>query len=58
MVKSLNLSVSVGIILYEAFKQRRESGFFDKRRLPPKDFEKLYNEWLKIEENDVPPENL
>lgn len=58
MVKSLNLSVSVGVILYEAFRQRRERGFFDKRRLPPKDFEKLYNEWLHIGENDVPPEDL
>ncbi len=58
MVQSLNLSVSAGVILYEAFKQRQEKGFFDRRQLPLKEFERLYKEWLKIEENDVPPEDL
>jgi len=46
MVQSLNLSVSVGIILYEAFKQRREKGFFDGRRLKDPEFERLRSKWL------------
>lgn len=48
MVQSLNLSVSVGIILYEAMKQRREKGFYKKRRLPSEKFEKYYKKWLSI----------
>jgi tRNA (guanosine-2'-O-)-methyltransferase len=46
MVQSLNLSVSVGVILYEAFKQRREKGFFDGRRLEDAEFERLRSKWL------------
>jgi tRNA (guanosine-2'-O-)-methyltransferase len=46
MVQSLNLSVSVGIILYEAMKQRRAQGFYDRRRLGDKEFEAYLRKWL------------
>ncbi len=52
MVRSLNLSVSVGIILYEAFKQRSAKGFYGTRQLPARDFESLYKEWLKISDEE------
>ena len=46
MVQSLNLSVSVGIILYEALKQRWGRGFFNKRRLSEEEFEAYLRKWL------------
>jgi tRNA (guanosine-2'-O-)-methyltransferase len=47
MVQSLNLSVSVGVVLYEAFKQRQAKGYFDKPRLAPKELAVLAAKWLK-----------
>jgi tRNA (guanosine-2'-O-)-methyltransferase len=47
MVQSLNLSVSVGIILYEAMKQRQAKGYYSNPRLPSHEFQSLLNEWLK-----------
>ncbi len=53
MVQSLNLSVSVGIILYEAMKQRRARGFYDRRRLGDEDFQTYLRKWLSAGgEND------
>jgi len=46
MVPSLNLSVSVGVILYEALKQRWTRGFYKKRRLSDKEFESYLRKWL------------
>ncbi|MFQ6070984.1 MAG: TrmH family RNA methyltransferase [Candidatus Aminicenantales bacterium] len=46
MVQSLNVSVSVGIILYEAMKQRKEKGYYRKKRLSDKEFEELFTAWL------------
>jgi tRNA (guanosine-2'-O-)-methyltransferase len=46
MVQSLNLSVSVGVILYEAMKQRRARGFYDRRRLGDEEFETYLRKWL------------
>jgi len=46
MVQSLNLSVSVGVILYEAMKQRRARGFYDRRRLSKQEFETYLRKWL------------
>lgn len=48
MAHSLNLSVSVGIILYEAMKQRREKGFYDQRRLSPEEFALFRKLWLGL----------
>lgn len=46
MVQSLNLSVSVGIILYEALKQRWARGFFKERQLSKEEFEVYLRKWL------------
>jgi tRNA (guanosine-2'-O-)-methyltransferase len=46
MVQSLNLSVSVGVILYEAMRQRREKGFYKKKRLSSDELKKYFEEWL------------
>jgi len=46
MVQSLNLSVSVGIILYEAFRQRQACGFYASSRLRKEDFDYWLNFWL------------
>ncbi|MCI4446133.1 MAG: hypothetical protein JHC32_08925 [Candidatus Aminicenantes bacterium] len=47
MVQSLNLSVSVGVILYEAFRQRQMRGFYSAPRLTPEEFQNLLSLWLK-----------
>jgi tRNA (guanosine-2'-O-)-methyltransferase len=49
MVQSLNLSVSVGVILFEALKQRRAGGFYDRRRLSDEEFEHYLRKWLDAE---------
>lgn len=46
MVQSLNLSVSVGIILYEAMKQRQDKGYYTKRRLSSEEFKSYSDQWL------------
>ncbi len=48
MVQSLNLSVSVGIILYEAMKQRQDKGYYANSRLSSDEFQSFLNQWLKI----------
>ena len=50
MAQSLNLSVSVGIILYEAMKQRRAKGYYDQRRLAEDEFERFTKNWLSSKE--------
>jgi tRNA (guanosine-2'-O-)-methyltransferase len=47
MVQSLNLSVSVAVVLYEAFRQRQALGYFDGHRLETAEFEALKAKWLK-----------
>jgi len=46
MVQSLNLSVSVGIILYEAMKQRQNKGYYSNLRLSTDEFQSFLNQWL------------
>lgn len=46
MVQSLNLSVSVAIILYEAMRQRLAAGFYANRRLADAEYERLFKKWL------------
>jgi len=50
MVRSLNLSVAVAIVLYEAFKQRSAKRFYQERRLPEAEFDRLFKKWLKQDE--------
>ncbi|MBD3414759.1 MAG: hypothetical protein GF421_10055 [Candidatus Aminicenantes bacterium] len=46
MVQSLNLSVSAGIILYEAIRQRVQSGLYKQSRLSDDIFKKITHQWL------------
>ncbi len=46
MVQSLNLSVSVGVVLYEALKQRRALGFYERARLSDGEFKRYLRKWL------------
>jgi tRNA (guanosine-2'-O-)-methyltransferase len=52
MVQSLNLSVSVGIILYEAMKQRQNKGYYSQSRLSADEFQSFLNQWLKLPNQD------
>lgn len=47
MVQSLNLSVSVGVILYEAIKQRQKKGLYREPRLSQEETEFFSSKWLK-----------
>jgi len=48
MVQSLNLSVSVGVILYEAMRQRKDKGFYQKKGLSDEEFKKFFKQWLAL----------
>ncbi len=49
MVQSLNLSVSVAVILYEALRQREAGGYRDKARLPAGELETAQEaSWLNL----------
>ena len=48
MVQSLNLSVSVGIILFEALKQRAEQGYQNPDWSSSSEFLRIMNKWLKL----------
>jgi tRNA (guanosine-2'-O-)-methyltransferase len=50
MVQSLNLSVSVAVILYEALRQRAAKGYLNEARLPAEEFERLKRQWLNLTE--------
>ena len=47
MVQSLNLSVSVAVVLYEALRQRQALGYFDRQRLSPAEYESFKAKWVK-----------
>ncbi len=51
MVQSLNLSVSAGIILYEACRQRVQKGLYEKSRLSEKKFNAIQKEWLGLKKD-------
>jgi len=50
MVQSLNLSVSVAVILYEALRQRAAAGLLEKPRMGAEEFEELKRKWLRLKE--------
>lgn len=52
MVQSLNLSVSVGIILAEAVRQRMAAGFYQSPRLTKDEYTALFNQWLNLSSDD------
>jgi tRNA (guanosine-2'-O-)-methyltransferase len=49
MVQSLNVTVTAGMILAEAQRQREEAGFYDAPRLPEPEWRALLERWLKRE---------
>lgn len=52
MVQSLNLSVAVAVILYEAVRQRSKRGFYEKPRLSEEQFEFYFQKWLSRREDE------
>jgi len=50
MVQSLNLSVSVAVILYEALRQRTARGYAERSRLPAAALERFNAKWLGLDE--------
>ena len=46
MVESLNVSVAVGVILYEAMRQRELAGCYSRRRIGDEEFSRKVFEWL------------
>lgn len=55
MVQSLNLSVSVAVMLYEALRQRTMTGYAGASRLPAEEFARLRKEWLRLaDEPQIP----
>lgn len=47
MIQSLNVSVAAAVILYEAARQRRQIGQYDKHKFSENDYNIIINEWLK-----------
>jgi tRNA (guanosine-2'-O-)-methyltransferase len=50
MVQSLNLSVSVAVMLYEALRQRTMKGYAGASRLPAEEYARLRKEWLRLDQ--------
>lgn len=48
MISSLNISVACAVILYEAFRQRLNAGFYDKLNLDEKKYFELLETWIKL----------
>lgn len=47
MVQSLNVSVAAAVIMYEAWRQRRDKGMYDSPSLDPLLLEQAFEEWKK-----------
>lgn len=45
MAKSLNVSVACAVVLYEAYRQKKEAGHYDKPRLQPDEMSRLKAAW-------------
>lgn len=45
MIRSLNISVACAVSLYEAFRQKKAAGHFDKRTIPDAQYLELKKEW-------------
>jgi tRNA (guanosine-2'-O-)-methyltransferase len=47
MIQSLNVSVACGVFLFEAMRQRVQSGKYAMPSFSPKHLQELYDDWLK-----------
>jgi tRNA (guanosine-2'-O-)-methyltransferase len=45
IIKSLNISVAVAVTLYEAYRQKKISGDYDKIQMPDEEIARLKKEW-------------
>lgn len=45
IIQSLNISVACAVTLYEAFRQKKEAGHYDKQRLDEARYNELFKEW-------------
>ena len=45
IIKSLNISVACAVTLYEAFRQKKEKGHYDKARLPKDEMKQMRIDW-------------
>lgn len=46
MVQSLNISVAAAVTLYEAYRQKKNAGHYEKSNFSSVEFEKHFQEWL------------
>ncbi len=53
MVRSLNVSVATALLLFEAHRQRKAAGLYDKSRLPKEEYHRLLFEWAYPEIAEV-----
>ena len=47
MIQSLNVSVACAVSLYEASRQRREQGQYDRPNISPEEIDKIFNQWSR-----------
>lgn len=45
IIRSLNISVACAITLYEAFRQKKQAGHYDRRKISGPELEALLEEW-------------
>jgi tRNA (guanosine-2'-O-)-methyltransferase len=45
IIRSLNISVACAVSLYEAMRQKRNSGHYDQPHLPPERRKQIIGEW-------------
>ncbi len=50
IIKSLNISVACAVTLYEAFRQKKNGGHYEKRSLPDSTFNSLLDQWGFIDD--------
>jgi tRNA (guanosine-2'-O-)-methyltransferase len=47
IIRSLNISVACAVTLYEAFRQKKAAGQYDRRSLTPGRYDQLLKEWSR-----------
>lgn len=53
IIQSLNISVACAVSLYEAFRQKKSAGHYEKRKLDDTQYSGLLSQW-GFEEGDIP----
>lgn len=47
LVQSLNVSVAAALVLFEAQRQRRDAGLYERPRLPPDEYRRTLFRWMQ-----------